>query len=183
MQFEATTLPGVYLLTPKVFGDERGFFMETWNADVFRNADFDLHFVQDNHSRSAQGILRGLHYQTRHTQGKLVRVTAGSVYDVAVDMRKDSPTLGQWFGVTLNDKARQMLWVPPGFGHGFVVLSESADLVYFVSGSEYRPDLDRGVRWNDPALGIEWPIDEPLLSQRDLDARPLAELADQFPSY
>lgn len=169
MQFEATTLPGVYLLTPKVFGDERGFFMETWNAEVFRNADFDLHFVQDNHSRSARGILRGLHYQTRHTQGKLVRVTAGSVYDVAVDMRQDSPTLGQWFGVTLDDQARQMLWVPPGFAHGFYVTSEYADFQYKCT-DRYDPDSEISMAWDDPDLAIDWPLldgEKPSLSGKD----------------
>lgn len=172
MQFEATPLPGVYLITPRVFGDERGFFMESWNADTFKDAGFDLPFVQDNHSRSVQGTLRGLHYQTRHTQGKLVRVTAGSVYDVAVDMRRDSPTLGQWFGVTLDADKRQMLWVPPGFAHGFYVTSDSADFQYKCT-DRYDPESEISVAWNDPQLGIEWPLvhgQAPSLSAKDAKA-------------
>ncbi|WP_439106571.1 dTDP-4-dehydrorhamnose 3,5-epimerase [Congregibacter sp.] len=169
MQFEATSLPGVYLLTPKVFGDERGFFIESWNAEEFRNAGFDLNFVQDNHSRSAQGILRGLHYQTKHTQGKLVRVTAGSVYDVAVDLREDSPTLGQWYGVTLDAKDQQMLWVPPGFAHGFYVTSEYADFQYKCT-DKYDPGNEVIIAWDDPSLAIEWPLVDgrpPSLSAKD----------------
>jgi dTDP-4-dehydrorhamnose 3,5-epimerase len=169
MQFEATGLPGVYLLTPEVFGDERGFFMESWNAETFRDAGFDLHFVQDNHSRSAQGILRGLHYQTRHTQGKLVRVTVGSVYDVVVDLRRDSPTLGQWYGVTLDARQHRMLWVPPGFAHGFYVTSESADFLYKCT-DRYDPQSEVSIAWDDPDLGIEWPLVDgtaPSLSSKD----------------
>jgi dTDP-4-dehydrorhamnose 3,5-epimerase len=169
MQFEATPLAGVFLLTPKVFGDERGFFMESWNAELFRDAGFDLQFVQDNHSRSAQGILRGLHYQTKHTQGKLVRVTAGSVFDVAVDMRRDSPTLGHCYGVTLDDKARQMLWIPPGFAHGFYVTSEYADFQYKCT-DRYDPGSEISIAWNDPELAIDWPLindQAPSLSAKD----------------
>ncbi|WP_439101725.1 dTDP-4-dehydrorhamnose 3,5-epimerase [Congregibacter sp.] len=169
MQFEATPLPGVYLLTPKVFGDERGFFVESWNAEVFKEAGFDLHFVQDNHSRSAQGILRGLHYQTTHTQGKLVRVTAGTVYDVAVDLRRDSPSLGQWYGVTLDAKTQQMLWVPPGFAHGFYVTSEYADFQYKCT-DKYDPGSEVSIAWDDPDLAIDWPLVDgkaPSLSGKD----------------
>lgn len=169
MEFDATPLPGVYLLTPKIFGDERGFFLETWSADTFRDEGFDLHFVQDNHSRSKQGILRGLHYQTRHTQGKLVRVTEGAVYDVAVDLRRDSPTLGQWYGVVLDANAKQMLWVPPGFAHGFYVLSESADFQYKCT-DRYDPSTEVSIAWDDQDLAIDWPlIDEqaPSLSDKD----------------
>jgi dTDP-4-dehydrorhamnose 3,5-epimerase len=169
MQFEATPLAGVYLLTPTIFGDERGFFMESWNAELFRDAGFDLNFVQDNHSRSAQGILRGLHYQTQHTQGKLVRVTAGSVFDVAVDMRRDSPTLGQCYGVTLDDKARQMLWIPPGFAHGFYVTSQYADFQYKCT-DRYDPASEVSIAWNDPELAIDWPLvngQAPSLSAKD----------------
>lgn len=157
MHFEATTLPGVYLLTPAVYGDDRGFFLESWNAEIFRDAGFDVHFVQDNHSHSSAGILRGLHYQTQHTQGKLVRVTAGSVYDVAVDMRGDSPTLGQWFGVELSAGSRQMLWVPPGFAHGFYVTSESADFMYKCT-DRYDPENEISIAWNDEELAIDWPL-------------------------
>ena len=169
MQVEATDLPGVYLLTPKVFGDERGFFMESWNAETFRDAGFDVNFVQDNHSRSAQGILRGMHYQTRHTQGKLVRVTVGSVFDVAVDLRRDSPTLGQWYGVTLDAQSHRMLWVPPGFAHGFYVTSEYADFQYKCT-DRYDPASEVSIAWNDPTLGIDWPLLEglaPSLSSKD----------------
>lgn len=169
MQFDATSLPGVYLLTPDVFGDERGFFMESWNAEAFRDAGFDLNFVQDNHSRSAQGILRGLHYQTKHTQGKLVRVTAGSVFDVAVDLRGDSPTLGQWYGVTLDATSQQMLWVPPGFAHGFYVTSEYADFQYKCT-DKYDPSSEISIAWNDPGLAIDWPLidgETPSLSAKD----------------
>ena len=169
MQFEATPLPGVYLLTPKVFGDERGFFLESWNAEQFRDAGFDLHFVQDNHSRSSRGILRGLHYQTRHTQGKLVRVTMGSVFDVAVDLRQDSPTLGQSFGITLDDQKRQMLWIPPGFAHGFYVTSEYADFQYKCT-APYAPASEVSIAWDDPDLAIDWQLingEAPSLSAKD----------------
>ncbi|MFK7829781.1 MAG: dTDP-4-dehydrorhamnose 3,5-epimerase [Congregibacter sp.] len=177
MQFEATSLPGVYLLTPTVFGDERGFFLESWSANKFRDEGFDVQFVQDNHSRSAQGILRGLHYQTAHTQGKLVRVTSGSVFDVAVDMRRDSPTLGQWFGVTLDALSKQMLWVPPGFAHGFYVTSESADFLYKCTDS-YDPGSEISVAWDDPELGIDWPLIEgqlPALSAKDAQGMSFAD--------
>lgn len=169
MIFEPTSLPGVFLLQPRVFGDERGFFLESWNAATFREAGFDLDFVQDNHSRSARGILRGLHYQTRHTQGKLVRVTAGAVFDVAVDMRRDSPSLGQWFGAELSAENHRMLWVPPGFAHGFYVLSESADFQYKCT-DYYDPKSEVTLAWNDPRVSIDWPIppgDEPRLSDKD----------------
>ena len=169
MQFEATSLPGVYMITPRVFGDERGYFMETWNAETFRDAGFDLHFVQDNHSRSARGILRGLHYQTRHTQGKLVRVSTGSVFDVVVDVRRDSPTLGDWFGTILDAESHRMLWIPPGFAHGFLVLSDSADFQYKCT-DRYDPDSEVSIAWNDPQLGIDWPLadgEQPSLSAKD----------------
>ncbi|MEE4108241.1 MAG: dTDP-4-dehydrorhamnose 3,5-epimerase [Halieaceae bacterium] len=169
MQFDATPLPGVYLLTPRVFGDERGFFMESWNAAVFRDAGFDLDFVQDNHSRSARGTLRGLHYQTRHTQGKLVRVTSGSVYDVAVDLRRDSPTLGKSFGVILDAVEHRMLWIPPGFAHGFYVTSEFADFQYKCT-DRYDPDSEVSIAWDDPELAIAWPLVDgaaPSLSGKD----------------
>lgn len=176
MQFDATSLPGVYLLTPKLFGDERGFFMESWNAEAFRDAGFDLNFVQDNHSRSAQGTLRGLHYQTQHTQGKLVRVTAGSVFDVAVDLRGDSPTLGQWVGVTLDATSQQMLWVPPGFAHGFYVTSEYADFQYKCT-DKYDPGSEISIAWDDPTLAIDWPLvagETPSLSAKDQSGIPFS---------
>ena len=151
MKFVETPLRDVYLLEPKVFGDQRGFFMETWNHAAFRAAGFDLNFVQDNHSRSARGILRGLHFQMEHTQGKLVRVTAGEVFDVAVDLRRSSPTLGQWFGVSLSAENQRMLWVPPGFAHGFYVTSDYADFLYkctdvYHPASEKTPGVERSHR-------------------------------------
>lgn len=170
-----TPLPGVRLIEPKVFGDDRGFFLESWNARVFANAGLDLAFVQDNHSRSAKGVLRGLHYQIVDPQGKLVRVTNGAVFDVAVDIRRASPHFGRWVGYELSDANKRMLWVPPGFAHGFVVLSDSADFLYKCT-SFYAPEHDRGIAWNDPAIGINWPIDTPpALSAKDAAAPFLAD--------
>ena len=169
MKREATPLEGICLLQPQVFGDERGFFMESWNANTFRDLGLDLHFVQDNHSRSRRGILRGLHYQTEHTQGKLVRVSAGSVFDVAVDLRRSSPTLGQWYGVTLDAVDHKMLWVPPGFAHGFLVLSDYADFQYKCTDF-YHPDSEVSLAWDDPTVGVDWPLPDgeaPSLSGKD----------------
>lgn len=169
MKFVATPLKDVYLLEPTVFGDQRGFFMETWNRETFRTAGFDLDFVQDNHSRSARGILRGLHFQMEHTQGKLVRVTSGEVFDVAVDLRQSSPTLGQWYGVTLSADNRRMLWVPPGFAHGFYVTSDYADFIYKCT-DVYHPASEKSLAWDDPTVGIEWPVppgETPQLSAKD----------------
>ncbi|MFN2327420.1 MAG: dTDP-4-dehydrorhamnose 3,5-epimerase [Chromatocurvus sp.] len=177
MNFEATPLPGVYLLKPRVFGDARGFFLESWNAGTFRDAGFELSFVQDNHSRSQGGTLRGLHYQLQHTQGKLVRVTAGSVFDVAVDMRRDSPTFGQWFGTVLNDVEHHMLWIPPGFAHGFYVLSDSADFQYKCT-DRYHPDSEITLAWNDASVAIDWPLingGAPTLSDKDRNGLTLNE--------
>lgn len=173
MQFERLEIPDVVLMTPKVFGDERGFFMET-----FRQSEFEEHcgaytFVQDNHSKSKQGILRGLHYQLNQPQGKLVRVTQGEVFDVAVDMRKSSPTLGQWVGVHLSAENKQMLWVPPGFAHGFYVTSEEAEFQYKCT-DYYAPGDEVSVLWNDPDLGIEWPLARertPQLSMKDAEGK------------
>jgi dTDP-4-dehydrorhamnose 3,5-epimerase len=171
-----TALPGVKLIEPKVFGDARGFFLESWNARSFADAGLDLPFVQDNHSRSARGVLRGLRYQLQNPQGKLVRVTAGAVFDVAVDIRRSSPHFGQWVGYELSAENHRMLWIPPGFAHGFLVLSESADFLYKCT-SLYDPPSDRGLRWNDPAIGIAWPglNGEPLLSAKDAVAPLLAD--------
>ena len=169
MNFVETTLKDVYVLEPKVFGDPRGFFLETWNRRTFSDAGFDLDFVQDNHSHSAQGILRGMHYQTEHSQGKLVRVTAGEVFDVAVDLRRSSPTLGQWFGVTLSAQNHRMLWVPPGFAHGFCVTSDCADFMYKCTDIYHR-DSEVCLAWDDPTVGIEWPLpagEQPKLSDKD----------------
>jgi dTDP-4-dehydrorhamnose 3,5-epimerase len=169
MIFEPTPLAGAFLIQPKVFGDSRGFFMESWNRQVFAEAGLDLDFVQDNHSRSRRGILRGLHYQTRHIQGKLVRVTSGAVYDVVVDLRRSSASFGQWYGVELSAEKSNMLWMPPGFAHGFYVLSESADFLYKTT-DYYDPGSEVSLRWDDPKLGIEWPIpgsEAPSLSEKD----------------
>jgi dTDP-4-dehydrorhamnose 3,5-epimerase len=169
MNFKPTRLPEVVLIEPKVFGDSRGFFMETWEARKFADGGIKASFVQDNHSRSSQWVLRGLHYQLRHTQGKLVRVTEGEVFDVAVDVRKSSPTFGQWAGEYLSAANQRMLWVPPGFAHGFVVLSERADFLYKCT-DYYDPASERTLLWNDPEIGVEWPIPtgvEPIVSEKD----------------
>ncbi len=175
-----TALPGVKLIEPRVFGDDRGFFMETWNTRSFADAGLDLQFVQDNHSRSARGVLRGLHFQIDNPQGKLVRVTAGAVFDVAVDVRRSSPHFGRWVGYELSDANKRMLWVPTGFAHGFVVLSESADFLYKCTAL-YDPPAERAVRWDDPALGIKWPLDGLFLTLSAKDAAsPLLADAEVF---
>lgn len=175
-----TALPGVLIIEPKVFGDDRGFFQETWNARTFADAGLTMDFVQDNHSRSARGVLRGLHYQLQNPQGKLVRVSQGAVFDVAVDIRRSSPHCGKWVGVELSGENHRMLWIPPGFAHGFVVLSESADFLYKCT-TLYHPPSDRSLRWNDPAIGIDWPDlgMAPLLSAKD-EAAPLRGDAELF---
>lgn len=172
-----TALPGVLIIEPRLFEDARGFFLESWNARAFARATgVDLSFVQDNHSRSRRGVLRGLHYQIRQPQGKLVRVVRGAIFDVAVDLRKSSPTFSRWFGTELTEDNHRQLWVPPGFGHGFLVLSGSADVLYKVT-DYYAPEHDRSLLWNDPAVGIDWPLDgiEPLLSAKDAEGQPLAQ--------
>jgi dTDP-4-dehydrorhamnose 3,5-epimerase len=169
MKFDTTPLKDVLLLQPKVFGDQRGFFLESWSLETFREAGLDLNFVQDNHSRSAHGILRGMHYQTEHTQGKLVRVTSGEVFDVVVDLRRESQTLGQWYGATLSADNHHMLWVPPGFAHGFYVTSEYADFQYKCTDI-YHPASEVCLAWDDPTVGIEWPVpagEQPQLSGKD----------------
>lgn len=168
MQVTATDLPEVMVIEPKVFGDARGFFLESFNAKAFAEATgVNLPFVQDNHSRSAQGVLRGLHYQIKQAQGKLVRVVRGAVFDVAVDVRRSSPNFGHWVGVELTEDNNRQLWVPPGFAHGFLVLSASADFLYKTT-DYYAPEHERSVLWNDPAIGIDWPLlGEPLLSGKD----------------
>ena len=172
MNIETTPLAGVILITPRVFGDERGFFLESWNRRAFEEAGIPTDFVQDNHSRSRQGILRGLHFQTEHTQGKLVRVVAGEVFDVAVDLRSDSPTCGHWFGCRLSAENKTQLWVPPGFAHGFYVLSESADFIYKCT-DYYHPESELSLAWDDPTVGIDWPLvdgRQPELSGKDAAA-------------
>ena len=179
MQLVPTTLPGVLLLQPKVFGDHRGFFMETWRKETFEQAGITEPFVQDNHSRSTRGILRGLHYQIRQPQGKLVRVVVGEIFDVAVDLRRSSLHFGQWYGTVLSADNKLALWVPPGFAHGFCVLSEAAEVSYKCT-TYYAPEHDRSLLWNDPALGIVWPLAGlPILSDKDRNAPPL-HAADTF---
>lgn len=177
MRFSPTAIPEVILIEPRVFGDARGFFLETWQAEKFAAAGIAALFVQDNHSRSGQGVLRGLHYQLNHPQGKLVRVIAGEVYDVAVDLRRSSPSFGRWVGETLSAENKKMLWVPPGFAHGFYVLSEAAEFMYKCT-EFYAPEDERVIRWDDPDLGIKWPLVRgapPLLSARDAAAGSFSE--------
>jgi dTDP-4-dehydrorhamnose 3,5-epimerase len=169
MILEPTGVQGVVVVQPRVFGDERGFFMESWNRRAFAEAGLDVDFVQDNQSRSSRGILRGLHYQTECVQGKLVRVTSGTVFDVVVDLRKSSPSFGKWFGIELSADRHNMLWMPPGCAHGFYVLSESADFLYKTT-DYYHPESEISLRWNDPHLDIEWPLidgEAPSLSEKD----------------
>ena len=159
MNIITTNLPGVIVIEPKVYVDKRGFFLETFREDVLLQAGINAHFVQDNHTRSSQGVLRGLHYQMTQTQGKLVRVAAGSVFDVVVDVRSGSPTFGQWYGTELNEDNIKMIYVPPGFAHGFVVLSETADFIYKCT-DYYHPESEQGIAWDDPDLNIDWSIAE-----------------------
>ena len=182
MKVTATVIADVKIIEPRVLGDERGYFMETWRDNLFREAGIDAPFVQDNQSSSGRGILRGLHYQIRRPQGKLVRVIAGRVFDVAVDLRRGSPTCGRWIGTELSADNRRQLWVPPGFGHGFYVLSESAEFVYKCS-DYYAPEHERVIRWDDPDLGIAWPLVagvETVLSDKDRAGVPFAR-AELFP--
>ncbi|RMG32636.1 MAG: dTDP-4-dehydrorhamnose 3,5-epimerase [Gammaproteobacteria bacterium] len=175
MEIEPTAIPDVKLIEPKVFGDERGFFYESWNRRAFAEAGLDVDFVQDNHSRSQKGVLRGLHYQIQHPQGKLVRAVVGAVFDVAVDLRRSSPTFGQWVGFELSAENKRMAWIPPGFAHGFLVLSDWAEFLYKTTDYWYR-EHERTLMWNDPALGIEWPWDgEPILSGKDAQGSVLSE--------
>lgn len=174
MQFHQTELPGVILVEPKVFADERGFFMETYHQPRFAAAGIDLPFVQDNHSRSRRGVLRGLHYQLGHPQGKLVRAVQGEIFDVAVDARRSSPTFGKWVGVLLSDANRRQLWVPPGFAHGFCVVSETAEVLYKTT-DVYHPEDERTVIWNDPDIGVAWPVTDPIVSGKDQLGKRLSE--------
>jgi dTDP-4-dehydrorhamnose 3,5-epimerase len=175
-----TTLDGVVLLEPDVYGDERGFLLESFSKAAWAELGIDVDFVQDNHSRSGQNILRGLHFQTEPGQAKLVRCVRGRIWDVAVDLRRGSPTYGQWEGHELDDVAHRQLFVPVGFGHGFCVLSEVADVHYKVS-SYYDPETEAGIAWDDPEVGVDWPVSEPQLSERDRSAPRLAEVADSLP--
>jgi dTDP-4-dehydrorhamnose 3,5-epimerase len=175
MQFLPTELPGVVVVEPKVFADERGFFMETYHQPRFAAAGINLPFVQDNHSLSKKGVLRGLHYQIRHAQGKLVRVVQGEIFDVAVDVRRSSPTFGRWVGTNLSDANRRQLYIPPGFAHGFCVLSDSAEVLYKTT-DVYSPADERTLLWNDPTVGIRWPVHEPVISAKDQQGLPLARV-------
>jgi dTDP-4-dehydrorhamnose 3,5-epimerase len=181
MKVVQTALPGVLILEPEVFGDGRGFFFESYNARVFRQATgCAVDFVQDNHSRSSRGVLRGLHYQIQQAQGKLVRIARGRVFDVAVDVRRGSPYFGRWTGVELGEDDRRMFWIPPGFAHGFVVLSESADFLYKAT-DYYAPQHERCLLWNDPEIGIDWHFGgEPLLSAKDREGKLLKD-AEVYP--
>ena len=180
MKASSTELDGVMVIEPRVFGDDRGFFLESWNARTFKAAGLDAEFVQDNHSGSRRGVLRGLHYQVEHAQGKLVRVAVGEVYDVVVDLRRSSRTFGRSFGTLLSAENRRMLWVPPGFAHGFLALSEFAEFLYKTTDYWY-PEHERTLLWNDPALGIVWPLSTPpTLTAKDAAGTPLAQ-ADVYP--
>lgn len=181
MKVVSTSIPEVKIIEAQVFGDERGFFMETFRASIMDELTGGKPFVQDNHSKSAQGILRGLHYQMQQTQGKLVRVVQGAVFDVAVDMRKDSATFGQWVGEVLSAENKKQLWVPEGFAHGFYVMTESAEFVYKCT-DYYAPEFDRSLKWDDADVGIDWPLvdgKQPLVSEKDENGKSFAE-ADTF---
>lgn len=177
MKLIETAIAGPIIIEPRVFGDARGFFMETWNAAAFREAGLDLTFVQDNHSRSQRGVLRGLHFQNPGPQGKLVRVTRGAVYDVAVDLRGSSPTFGQWVGVELSAANQRMFWVPEGFAHGFVTLEDDTDFLYKCT-APYAPQTEFTLAWDDPSVGIDWPLDgiTPLISEKDARGLALADV-------
>lgn len=177
MNIIETAIPGVLIIEPRVFGDARGFFMETWNAAAFAAAGLDLAFVQDNHSRSQKGVLRGLHFQNPGPQGKLVRVTNGAVFDVAVDLRASSPTFGQWVGVELSAANKRMFWVPEGFAHGFLTLEDDTDFLYKCT-APYAPQSEHTLAWDDPAVGIEWPVTDldPIISEKDARGLSLAQV-------
>lgn len=179
MKVVPTDLPGVLIIEPRIFGDDRGFFLEVYQTERYRQeAGISLPFVQDNHSRSRRGVLRGLHAQKQHPQGKLVRVARGETFDVAADIDPLSPTFGRWVSVTLSDTNHRQLWIPPGYAHGFVVISEIADVEYKCT-DYYHPQAEIGVIWNDPDLGIAWPIENPTLSEKDNRLPTLASLASQ----
>ena len=180
MKATPTALPEVLLIEPRVFGDARGFFFESYNRRALAAAGVPDEFVQDNHSRSKRGVLRGLHYQVQHAQGKLVRVTEGAVFDVVVDMRRSSPNFARWVGVSLSAENRHMLWIPPGFAHGFLVMSEAAEFLYKTTDYWY-PEFERTLLWNDPSVGVDWPLTEsPTLAAKDAAGTPLAQ-ADAYP--
>ncbi len=176
---EKTPLPGVLIVEPRVFQDERGFFLETFHQEKYRKAGIDISFVQDNHSHSCKGTLRGLHYQLRHPQAKLISVVQGEIFDVAVDIRRGSPFFGKWTAVHLSGQNKRQLFIPEGFAHGFLVLSDSTDVIYKCS-ELYFPEDDRGVIWSDPQIGIDWPIKDPILSDKDRQYSRLAEISESL---
>jgi dTDP-4-dehydrorhamnose 3,5-epimerase len=180
MKVTRTSLDGVLLVEPRIFGDERGFFLETFNARALAGTGIPESFVQDNHSRSTRGVLRGLHYQLHSPQGKLVHCARGSILDVAVDIRIGSPRFGEWYATELNDENLRSLWIPPGFAHGFCVLSDVADVIYKCT-AVYDAADDRGVAWNDPRIGIKWPVDNPTVSSKDATYEGLSENRDDLP--
>ena len=182
MKFEPTDLPGIVLIEPTVHSDDRGFFLEVYHRVKFEKGGIGETFVQDNRVRSVRGTLRGLHAQWRNPQGKLVGVTHGEVFDAAVDIRRGSPTFGRWFGTTLTAASFRMLYVPPGFAHGYCVISDEAEVTYKCTAL-YDPEGEIAIAWNDPAIGVRWPVDEPLLSARDRDAGRLSELEDRLPVF
>ncbi|MDQ7002474.1 MAG: dTDP-4-dehydrorhamnose 3,5-epimerase [Ghiorsea sp.] len=184
MKVNKTNVPGVLHIDPKVFGDARGFFLETYNKERYMAGGFpDVDFIQDNHSRSSKGVLRGLHFQLNNPQGKLVQVATGSVFDVAVDIRVGSPTFGQWYGAILSEENHHQMWIPPKFAHGFCVLSETADFCYKCT-DYYHPEDEGGLLWNDPEVGIDWPLKEPLLSDKDKAYLKLSNIDEsQLPRY
>ena len=182
VEIRKTELPGVLLITPAVFRDDRGFFLESFNEATFADAGLDARFVQDNHSRSGKGVLRGLHYQLRHPQGKLVRVVRGKIFDVAADIRRGSPTFGKWVGVTLDDSEMSALWIPAGFAHGFCALSDGVDVIYKCTDF-YAPSDERGVLWNDPLLKITWPVEKPIVNEKDQSYPPLREDSPDIPAF
>jgi len=165
-KFRETEIRGVYIIEPKVFGDERGYFMETYNYEDFKSAGLDMVFVQDNQSKSKKGVLRGLHFQKKYPQGKLVRVTKGEVFDVAVDLRTESESYGKWVGAILNEENKKQFYVPKGFAHGFLVLSEEAEFVYKCT-EVYHPEDEGGIRWDDPEINVDWKIENPMISEKD----------------
>ena len=179
-QFTPLKIPQVLLIEPKVFGDERGFFLEVYKASDFKGAGINLDFLQDSHSRSQKGVLRGLHYQLKpKAQGKLLRCIRGRIFDVAVDIRKNSPHYGQWVGAELSEENKKLLWVPPGFAHGFMALEDNTEVIYKTT-DEYAPEMDRGIRWDDPDIGVEWPSISPILSEKDLKAPCLKDGENNF---
>ncbi len=183
-EFIKTEIPDVVLIKPKIFGDQRGFFMETYKKSDFEKAGIETNFVQDNHSKSIKGVLRGLHFQKiPKAQGKLVRCLRGKIFDVAVDIRKNSPTFGKWVGFELSEENKYMLWIPPGFAHGFLTLEENTEIFYKVSGAEYSPEHDAGIIWNDQQIGINWPIENIenlILSEKDKNLPKLNEIEGVF---